>query len=213
MVNIAIFDDSKERCDSLSLLISQSENMKVVGTFPNAMNACAQIKECQAELVLMDIDMPGINGIDATRLLKSAFSDLIILMQTISEDDDNLFKSIQAGASGYILKKTHPEKIITAINDAVQGGAPLSPAMAFKMLKYFQVDKKEISPADQYGISKREKEILASLVEGNSYKMIGEQLFISYHTVNSHIRNIYEKLHVHSLGEAIRKTLKEDLLN
>lgn len=213
MVNIAIFDDSKERCDSLRLLISQAADMVVVGSFSNGMDAVKHIKACNADVVLMDIDMPGMNGIDATRLLKSAFPKLIILMQTIAEDDENLFKSIQAGASGYILKKTHPEKIIDAIQDALQGGAPLSPAMAFKMLKYFQVEKQEGSASDLYGISKREKEILASLVEGNSYKMIGSELNISYHTVNSHIRNIYEKLHVHSLGEAIRKTIKEDLLN
>lgn len=212
MINIAIFDDSESRCESLKLLISQVPDMEVTGTFRNGEKAGEHVDSCRADVVLMDIDMPGVNGIEATSALRKIFPKLIILMQTIAEDDENLFKSIQAGASGYILKKTHPEKIIEAIRDALQGGAPLSPAMAFKMLRFFQVEKQPETASAQYGISIREKEILGSLVEGNSYKMIADKLNISYHTVNAHIRSIYEKLHVHSLGEAISKALKEDLL-
>ncbi len=125
-------------------------------------------------------------------------------------DDENLFQSLQAGASGYILKKTNPERIAEAIKDAYAGGAPITPAMAFKVLRYFQTHSAVI--VTDYGISDREKQILKLLVDGLSYKMIADIEGISYHTVNSHVRNIYEKLHVQGIGEAVSKALKEDLL-
>jgi DNA-binding NarL/FixJ family response regulator len=154
--------------------------------------------------------MPVVKSIEATRALRNAFPDLSILIQTVFEDDDNLFKSLQAGASGYILEKTSPDKILEAMKDARSGGAPITPAMVFKVLRFFQSSNTVI--AVDYGIIERENQILKLLVEGYSYKMIAGEQCISYHTVNSHVRNIYDKLHVHSIGEAVSKALKENLL-
>jgi len=159
----------------------------------------------------MDIAMPEVNGIAATRAIHNAFPHVVLLMQTVHEDDDSLFKSLQAGATGYILKKSNPERIIEAIKDAYHGGAPITPAMAFKVLKFFQTQNTIVTT--DYGITDREKQILKLLVDGYSYKMIADRESLSYHTVNSHVRNIYEKLHVHSIGEAVSKALREDLLH
>ncbi|MFM9984609.1 MAG: LuxR C-terminal-related transcriptional regulator [Flavobacteriales bacterium] len=132
-------------------------------------------------------------------------------MQTVFEDDDKIFESIQAGANGYILKKTAPEKIIDAIRDAYAGGAPMTRAFAQRMLLYFKNQYKSANNPT-YDLTARETEILALLVDGMSYKMIASRLEVSYHTVNAHIRNIYDKLHVHSLGEAVGKAIREKLI-
>jgi DNA-binding NarL/FixJ family response regulator len=211
MTRVAVFDDNLERRESLDLLISQDDSLQFVGAFANGEDAIQRISECLPDVVLMDIGMPKVNGIEATKLLKVTYPSIIVLMQTIYEDDDNLFRSLQAGASGYILKKTSPEKIIEAIKDAVNGGAPITPAMALKVLTYFQT----VAPpaVSNYSISNRERQILKLLVDGLSYKMIASNQGISFHTVNSHVRNIYEKLRVHSMGEAISKAIKENLVN
>lgn len=135
MIKVAIFEDNKERRESLQFLIQQNDTLHFVGAFENGKDAVKKIEHCQPDIVLMDIGMPSINGIEATQLIKEAFPEIIILIQTIHEDDENLFKSLQAGANGYILKRTSPEKIIEAIKDAIDGGAPITPAMAYKVLQ------------------------------------------------------------------------------
>lgn len=211
MIRVALFDDNNDRLESLKLLIEQDEELQVVGAFKNGLDAVAHVAACKPNVVLMDITMPIVNGIEATRAIHNAFPRIALLMQTVHEDDDNLFKSLQAGASGYILKKSNPERIIDSIKDAYHGGAPITPAMAYKVLKFFQTHKTVITT--DYGITEREREVLKLLVDGLSYKMIANREGLSYHTVNSHVRNIYEKLHVHSIGEAVSKALREDLLN
>jgi DNA-binding NarL/FixJ family response regulator len=210
VIRVALFDDNQDRLDSLRLLVEQDDDLHFVGAFKNGVDAVTNVATCKPNVVLMDIAMPEVNGIAATRAIHNAFPHVVLLMQTVHEDDDSLFKSLQAGATGYILKKSNPERIIEAIKDAYHGGAPITPAMAFKVLKFFQTENTLVTT--DYGITDREKQILKLLVDGHSYKMIADKEGLSYHTVNSHVRNIYEKLHVHSIGEAVSKALREDLL-
>jgi two-component system nitrate/nitrite response regulator NarL len=208
-IKISIFDDNKDRRESLQYLVEMFDDLKCVGVFEHCNNVLDDIRISAPDVVLMDIEMPGMNGIEGVRLIKSSFPDVLVLMQTVFEDDDKLFESIKAGASGYILKKATPEKLIEAIREVVDGGAPMSPSMAIKVLKFFQTQQ---PISNLYELTTREKNILSLLVDGLSYKMIADRESISFHTVNSHVRKIYEKLHVHSLGEAVSKALKERLL-
>jgi len=206
---VAIFDDNKDRRESLNYLIDMQDDMTTCGVFDDCQHVLVDIKISSPDIVLMDIEMPKVNGIEGVRLIKTTYPHVHVLMQTVYEDDESLFESIKAGASGYLLKKATPEKIIEAIHEVQNGGAPMSPTMANKVLRFFQAQG--ATPND-YSLTEREKNILALLVDGLSYKMIADRENISFHTVNSHVRKIYEKLHVHSLGEAVSKALREKLL-
>lgn len=206
---VAIFDDNKDRRESLNYLIDMQDDMTTCGVFDDCQHVLVDIKISSPDIVLMDIEMPKVNGIEGVRLIKTTYPHVHVLMQTVYEDDESLFESIKAGASGYLLKKATPEKIIEAIHEVQNGGAPMSPTMANKVLRFFQAQG--ATPND-YSLTEREKNILALLVDGLSYKMIADRESISFHTVNSHVRKIYEKLHVHSLGEAVSKALREKLL-
>jgi DNA-binding NarL/FixJ family response regulator len=206
---VIIFDDSKDRRDSLHYLLNMYDDMNCVDMFEDCTQVLKNIEDTKPDVVLMDIEMPGVNGIEGVKKIKQKFPEVLVLMQTVFEDDDNLFESIKAGASGYLLKKSDPDRIISAIREVVNGGAPMSPNMALKVLKFFQS-----APAtnNQYALTEREKTILSALVDGLSYKMVADKENISFHTVNAHVRKIYEKLHVHSMAEAVSKALKEKLL-
>jgi len=206
---VVIFDDSKDRRDSLRYLLDMYDDMDCVGMFQDCTQVLKNIEDTKPDVVLMDIEMPGVNGIEGVKKIRQKFPDVLVLMQTVFEDDDSLFESIKAGASGYLLKKSDPDRIISAIREVVNGGAPMSPNMALKVLRFFQS-----TPAtnNQYALTDREKTILSALVDGLSYKMVADRENISFHTVNAHVRKIYEKLHGHSLAEAVSKALKEKLL-
>lgn len=208
-IRVAIFDDNKDRRESLSYLIDMQDDMTVCGVFDDCLHVLVDIKISTPDIVLMDIEMPKVNGIEGVRLIKTTYPHIHVLMQTVYEDDESLFESIKAGASGYLLKKATPEKIIEAVHEVQNGGAPMSPTMANKVLRFFQ---SQSTTQNDYSLTEREKNILALLVDGLSYKMIADRESISFHTVNSHVRKIYEKLHVHSLGEAVSKALREKLL-
>ncbi len=208
-IRVAIFDDNKDRRESLKYLVEMQDDMECCGIFDDCSNVVNDIAAADPQIVLMDIEMPKVNGIEGVKLIKTNFPDVFVLMQTVYEDDENLFESIKAGASGYLLKKATPEKIIEAIHEVMSGGAPMSPTMANKVLRFFQ---SQGAAQNDYSLTDREKNILALLVDGLSYKMIADRENISFHTVNSHVRKIYEKLHVHSLGEAVSKALREKLL-
>jgi len=208
-IRVAVYDDSRERRESLSYLIGMFDTLECVGTYNDCSHVLDDIKESRPDVVLMDIEMPNVNGIEGVKKIKKAFPEVVILMQTVFEDDENLFESIKAGAAGYLLKKTNPEKIIEAILEVVDGGAPMTPSIASRVLKYFQ---NSTSTTNNYALTEKERKILSLLVDGLSYKMIAVRENISFHTVNSHVRKIYEKLHVHSLGEAVSKALKENLI-
>jgi DNA-binding NarL/FixJ family response regulator len=159
------------------------------------------------DVVLMDIELPGINGIVAVRLIKERFPEVKILMETIFEEDEKVFQSVCNGAEGYILKNTPPGEILDSITEIYEGGAPMTPAIALKVLRMFKHNLSE-NKDDSFNLSSREKEILKCLVEGMSYKLIAANCFISIDTVHGHIKNIYKKLQVHSKSEAVVKAIK-----
>lgn len=207
-IRVIIFDDNSERRESLRYLIGMFPDFTFEGAFQDCSNAIQNVLETNPDVILMDIQMPNVDGIEGVRLIKSFRPEINIIMQTIFEDDDNVFESIKAGACGYILKKASPEKIAEAIRDAAAGGSPMTPSVANKILRYFQQNK----ISNHYDLTSREREMLGHLIEGLSYKMIADKCGISFHTVNSHLRKIYEKLHVHSSGEAVSKAIREKLV-
>jgi DNA-binding NarL/FixJ family response regulator len=213
-LRIVIFDDNKNIRESIFLLLKLESEFEVVGSFSNVVNCIDEIKECRPDVVLMDIEMPGISGIEAVRIIKKEFPDIQILMQTVFEDDDKVFDSICAGASGYILKNFLNKNLVDAIKELQHGGSPMSPSIARKVLTKMQQVSEHINPgaAPDYHLTSIEKEVLACIVNGLSHKMIADQLFISYETVRSHVNKIYEKLHVVSLTEAVYKALKERIV-
>lgn len=208
MVNIVIYDDHKPRRDSLEVLLSIGANYHLSGSFDNCVHIIEDAKKLTPDLILMDIEMPGMNGIDGMRLLKRTFPDVKVIIQTAFEDDEKIFKAMQAGAEGYILKTATIHQITQAIDDVMQGGAGMSPSIALKVMRYFN---KQTS-GKGYQLSDKETAILKELAQGLSYKMIADKIGISYFTVNNHIKRIYEKLQVHSLGEAVAIAHKENLL-
>jgi len=210
-IRVAIFDDSRDRRESLRYLIGMYDDLLCVGTFEDAIRAVDNVKSCLPDVILMDIEMPKVNGVEAVRAIKKVFPKMVILMQTVFEDDEYLFNSIKEGASGYLLKRDEPSQTIAAIREADQGGAPINPAMAMRVLRYFQQEPVS-RQANDYALTEKEHLILSLLVDGLSYKMIADKEDISFHTVNTHIRRIYEKLHVHSMSEAVGKALREKLV-
>jgi len=209
-IKVTIFEDNKSLRMGLYQLINGSEGFECGGAFENCLNLLEDIKNTHPDVVLMDIQMPGINGIEAVRILHEKNPGLKILMQTIFEESDKIFQSILAGASGYILKNTSPSRILDFIKETYDGGAPMSPSVATKVLK--MVGQQPPEKVNTFNLSEREKEILSCLVKGMSYKLIADACFISIDTVRGHIRNIYEKLHVHSKGEAIAAAIKDRIV-
>ena len=174
-------------------------------------NIIKNIKDTNPDVILMDIELPGINGIEGVKMIRAKYPDLKILMQTIFEDETKIFQSILAGASGYILKSTSPSRILDFIKETYEGGAPMSPSVATKVMKMITQQFPSLK-LNTFNLSDREKEILSCLVNGMSYKLIADDCFISIDTVRGHIRNIYEKLHVHSKGEAVAKAIKSNIV-
>lgn len=206
-INVAIVEDKKEIREGLTYLVSSSPEYKCVGSFDNAEDALAEIPRHQTHVVLMDINLPHMDGIECVRRLKSILPPVQIIMLTVYEDTDRIFEALTAGASGYLLKRTPPAKIMESIGDVNRGGSPMSSEIARKIVQSFQKTNHSINETDQ--LTAREKEILTYLAKGFTYKEIGEQLFISSETVRSHLRRIYEKLQVHSRTEAVVKFLKK----
>jgi DNA-binding NarL/FixJ family response regulator len=210
-IRVAIFDDNTQLRESLFDLVDASEGFICVGAFPNCENVLQNVKDTKPDVILMDIEMPVVSGIDAVILIKERFPDVKILMQTIFEDDEKVFQSICNGAEGYILKNTAPGEILLSLKEIYEGGAPMTPAIATKVLRMFKNNlsgKKD----ESFNLSIREKEILKHLVEGLSYKMIADACFISLETVSGHMKNIYKKLQVHSKGEAVAKAIKGNIV-
>ncbi len=209
-IRVAIFDDNHERLQSLKFLIEMQSDLLCVGTFPDANSALKNVESSKPDIILMDIEMPGTTGIEAVKIIKEKHPKITIIMQTVFEDEERIFEAIKSGASGYILKKTNPDKILESIHDASEGGSPMTPVIATKVLSFFR--EKPGQASEKYELTGREKEILSLLTNGLSYKMIAAEIDVSYHTVNAHLRNIYGKLHVNSLGEAVAKAIKERLV-
>lgn len=210
-MNVIVFDDNEFRRESLALLINATANMACTGTFSDCSNVLNDVSNAKADVVLMDIDMPNVNGIEGVKMIHDEFPKVHVLMQTVFDDDEKIFASICAGASGYILKKSTPAQVIQAIEDVYNGGAAMTASVAKQVIRAFQQNT-FIENNEKIELSPREKEILGCLVKGLSHKMIASECHISHHTVNSHVKNIYEKLHVNSVAGAVVKALKQKLI-
>ncbi|HTE25903.1 response regulator [Flavitalea sp.] len=211
MIKIIVFDDHAERRNALKLMISFHVDMLCIGDYEDCSNLVENLSAELPDVVLMDIHMPGVDGIEGVKLLQRHYPQVLIIMQTIFEDDDNLFKCLQAGAHGYILKQTSNDKVIEAIRDVVNGGAPMTPSIARRVLQHF--GNKKTNPNDEtYNLSKRELDILGQLVKGLSHKMIAAELNISIFTVNNHVKNVYQKLQVHSVSEAVATAIQKNIV-
>ncbi len=211
-ISVAIVEDRDGLRESLAVLINGTPGFRCVGSFPSAEVALRDIPKVVPDVVLMDIDLPKMSGVDCVRRLKELGSSARILMLTIFNDGEHIFEALKAGANGYLSKSTPPAEILQAIEDIHKGNAPMSSDIAIRVVEYFNQHgpAARTPPAKTTGLSPRESEILACLAEGSLYKEIADQLQISYDTVHWHIRNIYEKLHVRSRSEAIRKYIRRD---
>ena len=210
-IKVVVFEDNKHLRESLYYLINGTDGFSCVGAFADSNDILFQLKRTLPDVVLMDIEMPGMNGIEAVKIIKQNFPLVQVLMQTIFHDDDNIFNAICAGASGYILKTTSPAGYIDAIKDVYNGGSPMTGSIARRVLELFQ---KNIIPSanHDYQLTPKEKEILQQLVKGKSFKMIADAINVSYETVRTHMKNIYTKLHVNSNTEAVSKVLNEKII-
>ena len=204
MIQVAIVEDIREIKEGLELLIDSSEGFRCIKTYSNAEEAMEDLPQINPDVVLMDINLPGINGIEAVRFLKPKIPATQFIMSTVYEDDENIFESLKAGASGYLLKKTAPSKILESITEVFNGGSPMSSQIARKVIGSFQ---QKNSIEDSSLLTQREKEILKLLARGLRYKEIATELTISIDTVRTHTRHIYEKLQVQSRIEAINKVM------
>ena len=211
-IKVAIFEDNKLLRESLQQLINSADVMACTGAFADANKLVRNIELANPDVVLMDIDMPGVSGIEAVSIIKDKFPAIKILMQTVFEDNDKIFAAICAGASGYMLKKTTPAKMIEAIQETYLGGAPMTASVATKVLQMFRVHLPADTKNEFIDLSEREKEILTLLVKAKSYKTIASECFISIDTVGTHVRHIYEKLQVHSKSEAVVKAIHQKLI-
>lgn len=206
-VKIVLFEDNDRLRESLAYLLRMNE-YDVIGDYNQCSDAANVILAYEPGVVLMDIDMPGDNGIKGVRMIKEARPETLVIMYTVFEDDEKLFECLCAGANGYLLKKTPPARLFDAIQEVLEGGAPMSPVIARKVLNTFQVKE----PSNKYHLSPREIEVLQWLIKGHSIKIIASEMNLAFDTVRSHLKNIYQKLHVNCGKEAIVKALSERIL-
>ncbi len=212
-IRVALFEDNKLVRDALQTILNGTPGFTCCGAFADGNRWESDMNRSEPDVVLMDIEMPGLNGIEVTRKICDKFPHIKILMQTVFNDSEKIFLALCAGASGYILKNDPPHKFIEAITEVYNGGAPISSAVAKKVLGFFANQNIIlVSPGNEdYHLSEREKEILRLMVEGSNHKAIAEKTFISYETVRTHVKNIYKKLHVTSRNEAVMKAIQRGL--
>ena len=209
MINVAIVEDIDEIREALATLVKDTDELLCVHSFTNAEEALATLRHHPMDVVLMDIHLPGINGIECVRQLKQVHPQMQFLMCTIFQDDDNIFNALKAGASGYLLKGDEPQKIIASIKEIHAGGSPMNAQIARRIIETFQHQHNEVK--EQAGLTKRELELVNLLSKGYRYKEIAGQLFISIETVRKHINNIYSKLHVQSRMDAVNKVFGREV--
>ncbi|HQW01116.1 MAG TPA: response regulator transcription factor [Saprospiraceae bacterium] len=208
-ISLVIYEDNVRLRESMELLLGVDSGFSISGAFSNCAQVIKQMETLAPQLVIMDIDMPGMSGIEGVRLIKSSFPDIKVIMYTVFDDDNRIFECICNGADGYLLKNTSPLKLIQALQELAEGGAPMSPFVAKKVFQFFRNKEKA---QDSFNLTPREIEILEWLVRGNSYKMIADKSFISIDTVKKHLQNIYHKLHVNCGTEAVVKALQHKIV-
>ncbi|HUP14224.1 MAG TPA: response regulator transcription factor [Niastella sp.] len=209
MTKVLIYEDNPQLREGLSILINGSMGFEVLAAFKNCNNVVDEVAAFTPDVVLMDIDMPGTNGLEGLKLIRAQNTEVKVLMLTVFDDNKNVFEAIKSGANGYILKKTQPAKLLESIEEAHSGGAPMTANIATQVLKMFAQIQHPVH--EEYNLSEREKAVLQLLVNGYSYKMIAAEMFIAIDTVRSHIKKVYEKLHVNSKSEAVAKAFKNNM--
>ena len=207
--SILLYEDNQLLSESIQSMLKLNNNLNLLGAYENPTQVNSHLQTQKPDLLLMDIDMPGMTGIEAVAQVRKVNKDIPILMLTVFDDNQHVFDALCAGASGYLLKKHISSKLFSAIEEVMEGGAPMSPSIARMVLGSMQQKSSSENP---YQLTPKEKEVLTSLSKGNSYKLIGAEFNISLDTVRSHIRKIYEKLHVHSQTEAVSKAINEKLV-
>ncbi len=209
-IKVAIIEDRREIRDGLVTLIGGARGFDCTARFGSMEEAIPRIKPDSADIVLCDIGLPGMNGIEGIKLLKEKFPDLLLIMLTIYDDDERIFNALCAGACGYLLKKTPPAKLLECLREAAAGGSPMSPEVARRVINIFR----DIRPPERadYNLTPHETRLLKLLVEGHNYTTAAELLKISYSTVSFHMRNIYDKLQVHSKSEAVGKAMRDRIV-
>jgi len=205
-IRIAIVEDDADIRETLGLIMNGSEGIRCEHLYPDAESAVKDLPNQLIDVVLMDIELPGISGIEAVRILNPKMTNTDFIMLTVKQDDKSVFNSLCAGATGYLMKDIPPEDLLNKITEVVNGGAPMSSNIARQVINSFNI------PSVPSPLSKRETEILRLLCNGMNYRSIATELFLSSHTVKSHVKNIYRKLHVHSRAEAVSKAIKDNLL-
>ena len=209
-IKVAIIEDRREIREGLGMLISYTDGFECAGKYGSMEEALSRIKHNVPDVVLSDIGLPGMDGIEGIRILKETYPQLVILMLSVYEDDDRIFDALCAGAVGYLLKKTPPTKLLDSLREAMAGGAPMSPEVARRVITLFR----DVRPPEKvdYDLSAHETRLLKLLVEGHSYKTAALELKVSVNTISFHLKNIYEKLQVHSKSEAVAKALQYRLI-
>lgn len=210
-IKVAIIEDRREIREGLAMLISYTDGFECTGKYGSMEEALASIRHKMPDVVLSDIGLPGMDGIEGIRILKEKHPHLTILMLSVYDDNERIFDALCAGACGYLLKKTPPAKLIESLRDAISGGAPMSPEVARKVITIFR----DFRPPEKvnYDLTPHEIRLLKLLVEGHSYKTAAAELRVTVNTISFHLKNIYEKLQVHSKSEAVAKALQNRLIN
>jgi DNA-binding NarL/FixJ family response regulator len=210
IIKVAIVEDLRDIREGLATLIKFTEGYQCTGSFRSMEEALEKIRFELPNIMLVDIGLPGMSGIEGIRLLKESYPEMLLLMLTVYDDDEMIFHALCAGACGYLLKKTPPARLIESLKEAMAGGAPMSPEVALRVIKLFR----EIRPPDStdYKLTPHELRLLKLLVEGHNYKTAATAQGVSVTTIAFHMRNIYEKLQVHSKSEAVSKALRNRLV-
>jgi DNA-binding NarL/FixJ family response regulator len=211
-IKVIVYDDNKDRRESLKLLINMQSNMACTGIFKNCLRLTEDIVSTQPDVILMDINMPEMSGIEGVKKIRTTNSEVKIIMQTVFEDPEKIYAAIEAGADGYFLKTTPGQKIIEGIIEVMEGGAPMTATVAKIVLSKLRIQQEGKTLATDFQLNEQERTILTHLVNGLSYKMIADVMEVNYTTVNMYIKRIYRKLQVHSATEAISKAIKNKVV-
>ena len=210
ITTVATIEDRREIREGLATLIDETPGFRCVGRYRSMEEALDGFRHHPADLALVDIELPGMSGLEGMRILRERYPSMLLLMLTVYDDDDRIFEALCAGACGYLLKKTPPQRLLESLREAVNGGAPMSPDVARRVIRLFR----DVRPPEkaEYDLTPHEVRLLKLMVEGHSYKSAAKILHVTPHTVSFHLRHIYEKLEVHSKSEAVAKALRSRLV-